>query len=191
MIINPIVSSENGRSDIFSLNLENRIVLLSGPIEDDMAASVISQLLYLDSVGTAEISLYINSPGGAVSAGMAIYDVMKTLKSPVSTICMGHAASMAAVILSGGSRGRRFILPHGEVMIHQPSGGIDGQATDIRIAAAHIDSVKKDLNDILSENCNVSVREMEEATERDHWMKADEAVRFGIVDGVITKEKEE
>lgn len=186
MILNPIVTNENGRSDIFSVNLENRIVLLSGPIEDDMAASVISQMLYLDSTGKDEISMYINSPGGAVNAGMAIYDVMQSLRSPVSTICMGHAASMAAVILSGGAKGRRFILPHSEVMIHQPCGGIDGQAKDIRIAASHIESLRADLNDILAGNCNVSITEMESATDRDHWMKAEEAVSFGIVDEVIS-----
>ncbi len=186
MILNPIVTNENGRSDIFSVNLENRIVLLTGPIEEEMAASVISQMLYLDSTGKDEISLYINSPGGAVNAGMAIYDVMQSLRSPVSTICMGHAASMAAVILSGGAKGRRFILPHSEVMIHQPCGGIDGQAKDIRIAASHIESLRADLNNILAGNCNVSITEMESATDRDHWMKAEEAVSFGIVDEVIS-----
>ena len=129
MILNPVVSNENGRTDIFSINLENRIVLLTGEIDDEMSTSVISQLLYLDSRGKDDISMYINSPGGSVSAGLAIYDVMQTLKSPVSTICLGRAASMAAVLLSGGAKGKRLLLPHSEVMIHQPSGGIDGQAT--------------------------------------------------------------
>ncbi len=186
MIINPIVTNENGKCDIFSVNLANRIVLLTGPIDDEMAASVISQLLYLDSTGKDEISLYINSPGGAVNAGMAIYDVMQSLRSPVSTICMGHAASMAAVILSGGAKGRRFILPHSEVMIHQPCGGIDGQAKDIRIAASHIESLRSDLNLILANNCSASVCDMEAATDRDNWMKAGEAVEFGIVDKIIS-----
>ena len=185
MILNPIVVNENGKSDIFSVNLENRIVLLTGAIEDEMAASVISQMLYLDSVGKSEISLYINSPGGAVNAGLAIYDVMQSLRSPVSTICMGHAASMAAVILSGGAKGRRFILPHSEVMIHQPSGGIDGQAMDIRIAASHIESLRADTNGILAQNCGVPLEEIESATDRDYWMKAEEAVKFGIVDRVV------
>ena len=123
MILNPIVSNENGRSDIFSINLENRIVLLVGEIDDEMSASIISQLLYLDSRGTEDIKLYINSPGGSVSAGLAIYDTMLSLKSSVSTICMGIAASMAAVLLSAGAKGKRVVLPHSEIMIHQPSGG--------------------------------------------------------------------
>jgi ATP-dependent Clp protease protease subunit len=138
MLLNPIISNETGSKDLFSINLENRIVLLTGEIEDDMAASVISQLLYLDNTAQEKITMYINSPGGSVSAGLAIYDTMKLIKSPVSTVCVGHAASMGAVILSGGSKGQRLILPHAEVMIHQPSGGIEGQSSDMLIAAEHI-----------------------------------------------------
>lgn len=186
MILNPIVNSENGRSDIFSLNLENRIVLLTGEIEDEMAASVISQLIYLDNAGTDPIDLYINSPGGSVSAGLAIYDVIHNLNAEVNTICIGKAASMAAVILSGGT-GKRWLLPHSEVMIHQPSGGVDGQATDILITATHIESVRAVLNGILSENCHIDRAKIEEATERDHWMRAAEALEFGIADGVMRK----
>ena len=185
MLLNPIVNGDNGRADIFSMNLENRIVLLTGEINDDMASSVISQLIYLDNAGTDPISLYINSPGGSVSAGLAIYDVIRNLNSEVNTICLGKAASMAAVILSGGT-GKRQLLPHSEVMIHQPSGGVDGQAADILIAASHIESVKAVLNKILSENCRADIKKIEEATERDHWMSAEEALDFGIADGILS-----
>ncbi len=187
MIINPIVSGENGKSDIFSMNLENRIVLLTGEISDEMAASVISQLLYLDNNGKETISLYINSPGGSVSAGLAIYDVIESLRSPVSTICLGCAASMAAVILSGGAKGKRLLLPHSQVMVHQPSGGMDGQTTDLLIAAAHIETLRRDLNELLAENCEKDIRDIVEATERDHWMNAKEAVEFGIADRITKK----
>ena len=186
MVLNPIVNSDNGKFDIFSMNLEFRIVLLTGEINDDMASSLISQLIYLDNAGTDPIDLYINSPGGSVSAGLAIYDVIHDLHSDVNTICMGKAASMAAVILSGGT-GKRWILPHSEVMIHQPSGGVDGQATDILIAASHIESVKAVLNGILNDNCRIGLKKIEEATERDHWMSADEAMDFGIVDGIMDR----
>ncbi len=185
MILNPIVSDENGRKDIFSINLENRIVLLTGEIEDEMASSVISQLLYLDSENQEKISMYINSPGGSVSAGLAIYDTMKTLKSPVSTICLGRAASMAAVILSGGAKGERIALTHSEIMIHQPSGGMTGPAEDIQIAASHIQRIRGELNRILSDNCEKTVKEIQKATDRDCWMSADEAIEFGIVDRKI------
>ncbi len=184
MTLNPIVNSENGRFDIFSLNLDNRIVLLTGEIDDEMSSSVTSQLLYLDNSDTDPIDLYINSPGGSVSAGLAIYDVIHNLKSPVNTICMGKAASMAAVLLSGGT-GKRMILPHSEVMIHQPSGGVDGQATDILIAASHIESLKGVLNGLLCRNCGKTPEEIADATERDHWMNAEEAKEYGIVDEII------
>ncbi|MCR5235793.1 MAG: ATP-dependent Clp protease proteolytic subunit [Lachnospiraceae bacterium] len=189
MILNPLVVGENGRSDVFSMNVENRIVLLTGEIEDEMASSVISQLLYLDNIGKETISLYINSPGGSVSAGLSIYDVMQTLRSPVSTICLGRAASMAAVILSGGAKGKRLVLPHSEVMIHQPSGGMDGQTTDLLIAATHIADIRLELNLLLAENCEKQLGDVSSYTERDHWMNADEAVKFGIADRIITKEE--
>lgn len=185
MILNPIVSDESGRKDIFSVNLENRIVLLTGEIDDEMASSIISQLLYLDSTGDEKICLYINSPGGSVSAGLAIYDTMRSLKSKVSTICIGRAASMAAVILSGGESGERVALSHSEIMIHQPSGGMNGQAEDIVIAAEHIKKVRSELNTILSDNCSRPVKEIAKATDRDHWMDAKEAIEFGIVDRIL------
>ncbi len=185
MILNPMVNDESGRTDIFSINLENRIVLLTGEINDEMASSVISQLLYLDSKSEEKICLYINSPGGSVSAGLAIYDTMRSLKSKVSTICIGRAASMGAVILSGGEKGERVALAHSEIMIHQPSGGMTGQAEDILIAAEHIKKIRSELNTILSDNCGKTVKEMEKATDRDYWMSADEAVSFGIVDRIV------
>ncbi len=187
MILNPMVNDDSGRSDIFSINLENRIVLLTGEIEDEMASSIISQLLYLDSNSDEKIRLYINSPGGSVSAGLAIYDTMQSLKCPVSTICIGRAASMAAVILSGGAKGERLALRHSEIMIHQPSGGMNGQAEDILITAEHIKNIRTELNSILAENCGKSVKEMEKATDRDNWMNSDDAVSFGIVDRVLDK----
>lgn len=182
MIVNPIVCNENGRMDIFSMNLDNRIVLLTGEIEDEMAASVISQLLYLDHNGHDRISLYINSPGGSVSAGLAIYDAIQSLESPVSTICVGRAASMAAVLLSSGHKGDRVVLPHSEVMIHQPSGGAGGQAEDILIAASHIERLREELNRLLAANCDKPVEEIRAATDRDYWMDAREALDFGIAD---------
>ncbi len=185
MLLNPIISNETGSKDLFSINLENRIVLLTGEIEDDMAASVISQLLYLDNTAQEKITMYINSPGGSVSAGLAIYDTMKLIKSPVSTVCVGHAASMGAVILSGGSKGQRLILPHAEVMIHQPSGGIEGQSSDMLIAAEHIKETRQVLNRSLSENTGKKLKEIERDTERDFWMSATAAVEYGIVDKVL------
>lgn len=182
MLLNPIVSNETGSKDLFSINLENRIVLLTGEIEDDMAASVISQLLYLDNTAQEKITMYINSPGGSVSAGLAIYDTMKLIKSPVSTVCVGSAASMAAVLLSGGEKGERLVLPHSEIMIHQPSGGAGGQAEDILIAASHIKMLRTELNRLLAGNCGKDMKEIEEATDRDYWMSAKEAIDFGIAD---------
>lgn len=187
MILNPIVNNENGRADIFSLNVENRIVLLTGEIDDEMASSVISQLIFLDSCERKDISLYINSPGGSVSAGLAIADVMQTLRNDVSTICIGRSASMGAVLLSCGTKGKRLILPHAQVMIHQPSGGMDGQTTDLLIAAHHIEQLREELNLMLSDNCSRTLDEIRTLTERDHWMNAEEAVSFGIADRIITK----
>jgi len=186
MVINPIVYDENNRgNDIFSKNLESRIVHLVGPVTDELAASITAQLLQLDSESNDDIFLYINSPGGSVSAGLAIYDTMKYLKSDVATVCLGHAASMGAVILSGGTKGKRCILPHAEVMIHQPSGGTEGQATEIQIAAEHILETKKTLNTILAENCGRKISQVEKDTERDRWMKADAALEYGIVDKML------
>lgn len=185
MIINPVVYEGNKGNDIFSKNLESRIVYVIGEIEDAMAASVIGQLLYLDSKGREDIYLYINSPGGSVSAGMAIYDTMRHVKSDVVTVCVGKAASMGAVILSGGARGKRKILPHSEVMIHQPSGGAEGAASDILLAAGHIERNRKMLNTVLAKNCQKSMEEIAKDTERDYWMDAAETVAYGLVDGIL------
>ena len=183
MVINPIIYDTKGKgTDIFSSNLENRIVHLVGPITDEMAASVVAQLLHLAQDDKEPISLYINSQGGSVSAGMAIYDTMKFIKPEVHTICVGQAASMAAVILSGGSS--RRILPHSEVMIHQPSSGVAGQASEIVIVADHIKKTRQVLNELLAKNCGRCVEEVAMDTERDYWMNAKEALEYGIVDEI-------
>ena len=186
MIINPCVVDGNMISDVFSKNLKDRVIHLVGPINDEMAATVVAQLLYLAGEGDGDISMYINSPGGAVSAGMAIYDTMQYIKPDVSTICVGIAASMGAVILSGGAKGKRGILKHGEVMIHQPSGGMEGQATDLLITAEHIRQVKNTLNQILTENTGKSLEEVARDTDRDCFMTAEEAVEYGVVDHILS-----
>lgn len=186
MVINPIIYNENGRGqDIFSQNLENRIIHLVGPIDEEMAATVVAQLLSLDAKGQEDIFLYINSSGGSVSAGLAIYDTMRYIKSDVSTICVGRAASMGAVLLSGGAVGKRCILPHGEVMIHQPSGGMEGQASDILISAEHIRDTKKTLNEILAINCKKIYDDICRDTDRDYWLNAESAKAYGIVDRIL------
>lgn len=186
MVINPYVINEKGRtSDIFSCNLENRVIHLVGEINDEMSASIVAQLLYLDSEKKEDIQLYINSPGGSVSAGMAIYDTMQNIRSDVSTVCLGRAASMGAVILSGGAKGKRKILPHSEVMIHQPSGGMEGQASELLIAAEHIKQTKQLLNEVLSENCGKPYEELVKDTERDYWMRPAEALEYGVVDEIL------
>ena len=188
MIINPIIFDEKGKgTDIFSMNLEERIIHLTGVVTDEMAASVVAQLLYLASKGTQDIKLYINSPGGSVSAGMAIYDTMQFIEPDVSTVCVGRAASMGAVLLSGGAKGKRVILPHSEVMIHQPSTGVEGQATDIMITAEHIKRTKGVLNELLANNCGKEVELVANDTERDYWMNAKEALQYGIVDKIVGK----
>ena len=187
MVINPIVTDERGRSnDIFSKNLENRVIHLVGEVTDEMSASITAQLLHLAAVSDEDIQLYINSPGGSVSAGLAIYDTMQYIKPDVATVCLGRAASMGAVILSGGAKGKRAILPHGEVMIHQPSGGMEGQATELVIAAEHIKDTKQILNEILAKNCGKEFKKIAKDTDRDHWMRADEAVAYGVVDMVLS-----
>ena len=172
--------------DIFSRLLKNRIILLSGEINDSTSDSVVAQLLYLDSLNHEDISLYINSPGGSITSGMAIYDTMNFVKSKVSTICIGMAASMAAFLLSSGEKGKRFILPNAEVMIHQPLGGAQGQATEIKIAAEHILKVKKRMNTILATNTGQNVKTIEQETERDNFMDSKEALEYGIVDQIIS-----
>jgi len=185
MIINPVVYQDRKSSDIFSLNLDHRIVHLCGEINDDMAQCIIAQLLYLDSLNQDDIYLYINSPGGSVHAGLAIYDTMRHLQSDVCTVCVGIAASMAAVILSGGNNGKRAMLRHSEVMIHQPSGGMGGKASDMIIEAEHIARIKNVLIDILDENTAVFPEKLKEDIEKDFWMNADEALEYGIVDKIL------
>lgn len=188
MVINPIVYDENGKgNDVFSCNLQSRVIHLVGEVNDEMSASIIAQLLHLASISNEDIQIYINSPGGSVSAGLAIYDTMQYIKPDVATICLGRAASMGALLLSGGTKGKRMILPHGEVMIHQPSGGMNGQASDLLIVAEHIKDTKQTLNTILSENCNRALDLVAQDTERDHWMNAEEALKYGIVDKILGK----
>lgn len=173
--------------DIYSRLLKDRIIILNGEITDNSANTVVAQLLYLDSLNHNDISLYINSPGGSISAGMAIYDTMNFIKSDVSTICIGMAASMAAFLLSTGSCGKRYILPNAEVMIHQPLGGVQGQATEIKIAAERILKLKKKLNKILSETTGKDIETINNDTERDYFMDSNEALEYGIVDKILNK----
>ncbi len=188
----PYVIEETGRgertSDIFSRLLKERIVLLCDEVNDQTASLIVAQLLFLDSEDpTKDIQFYINSPGGSVSAGLAIYDTMKLIRADVSTICMGMAASMGAFLLSGGTKGKRFVLPNAEVMIHQPLGGSQGQASDIQIQAQHILRTKERLNRILAENTGKTLEEIERDTDRDNWLTAEQAVEYGLVDGIIEK----
>ena len=174
--------------DLPSRLLEDRIIFLTGEVNDASANAVIAQLIYLEGKDpTKDISLYINSPGGSVSAGLAIYDTMNYIKCDVSTICMGMAASMGAFLLSSGAKGKRFALPNAEVMIHQPLGGTQGQARDIKIAAEHILRTKARLNRILAENCNRPVSDLERDTDRDNWLTAEQAKEYGLIDKVFTK----
>lgn len=187
----PIIVDKEGQGersyDIFSRLLKERIIFLSGEINDDVSNTVVSELLYLDSINHDDISLYINSPGGSITSGMAIMDTMNFIKSDVSTICIGMAASMGAFLLSCGEKGKRFILPNAEVMIHQPLGGATGQATEIKIAAERILKMKEKLNKILSQNTGKDLKTIEQDTERDHFLDANEALNYGIVDKIIEK----
>lgn len=174
--------------DLYSRLLEDRIVFLSGEIDDAVANTVVAQLIYLEGKdSTKDISLYINSPGGSVTAGMAIYDTMNYVKCDISTICIGMAASMAAFLLSSGTRGKRFALKNSEVMIHQPLGGAQGQASDIRIQAEHILRIKARMNRILAQNTGKSVEQIERDTDRDNYLTADEALQYGIIDRVYDR----
>lgn len=171
--------------DIFSRLLKERIIMLSGEINDQMANSIIAQLLYLDSINHDDISIYINSPGGVITSGMAIYDTMQFIKSDVTTICVGMAASMASFLLASGAKGKRFALPNSEVMIHQPLGGAQGQATEIKIAAEHILKLKDKLNRLLSKKTGKDLETIEHDTERDNFMDAEEALAYGLVDKIV------
>lgn len=192
MSLVPYVVRQTGRGersqDIFSMLLEDRIIMLSEEVSDTSASLVVSQLLYLESQDPEkDISLYINSPGGSVTAGMAIYDTMQYIKCDVSTICIGLAASMGAFLLSSGAKGKRLALPNSEIMIHQPliSGGLSGQCTDIKIRAEHLVRTRENLNRILAENTGKPIETIREDTERDNFMSASEAAEYGLVDKVI------
>ena len=175
--------------DIYSRLLKDRIIILSGEIDDNMSNSIVAQLLYLDGISHEDISLYINSPGGSITAGMAIYDTMNYISSRVATICVGMAASMAAFILSSGEVGMRYCLENSEVMIHQPLGGVQGQATEIKIAAERILKLKTKINKILSLNTKQNIKKIEKDTERDNFMDSKEALNYGIVDEVLSKKE--
>ena len=171
--------------DIYSKLLKDRIIILSGEIDDCSANSIVAQLLYLDSLNHDTISLYINSPGGSVSAGFAIYDTMNYIKSDVSTICVGIAASMGAFLLSSGTRGLRYCLPNSEVMIHQPLGGASGQATEIKIVAEHILKTREKLNKILASNTKKTLHQIETDTERDNYLDSNQALEYGLIDKIL------
>ena len=182
-----IEKSSNGERayDIYSRLLKDRIIILTGEIDDVNSNIVVGQLLYLDSLNHDDISLYINSPGGSVTAGMAIYDTMNFIKSDVSTICIGLSASMDAFLLSSGQKGKRYCLPNSEVMIHQPLGGAKGQATEIKIAAERILKLKDKLNKILAKNTGKDLKVIENDTERDYFLSAEEALEYGLIDKVL------
>ena len=174
--------------DIYSRLLEDRIIFLSGEIDDAVANTVVAQLIYLEAKDPSkDINLYINSPGGSVSAGLAIYDTMNYIKCDVSTICIGMAASMGAFLLSSGAKGKRFALPNSEIMIHQPLGGAQRQASDIKIAAEHILRTKKKLNTILAANSGKPLEQIERDTDRDNYLSAEEALNYGLIDKVFQK----
>ena len=192
MSLVPYVIEQTSRGersyDIYSRLLKDRIIFLGEEVNDTSASIVIAQLLFLESEDPSkDISLYINSPGGSVTAGLGIYDTMQYIKCDVSTICCGMAASMGAFLLAGGAKGKRFALPNAEIMIHQPSGGSQGQATEIEIAAKHILKTKEKLNRMLSENTGKPYETIAADTERDNWMTSEEACAYGLIDSVIAK----
>ena len=192
MALIPMVVEQTDRGersyDIYSKLLEERIIFITGEINDALANTVVAQLLYLEAKdSTKDIDVYINSPGGSVTAGLAIYDTMNFIKCGVSTICIGMAASMAAVLLSSGEKGKRFALPSSEIMIHQPLGGAQGQASDIKIQAEHILSIKKRLNEILAKNTGKPVERIEIDTDRDNYLTAEDALSYGLIDKIFVK----
>ena len=191
----PTVIETTGRGerafDIYSRLLKERIVFLTGEVNDEVASLICAQLLFLEAENPdKEISFYINSPGGVVTSGLAILDTMNYIKCPVSTVCMGQACSMGSLLLTCGEKGRRFALPNARVMIHQPSGGFQGQATDMEIHVKEILAIKKRLNQIYMEQTGKSLKEIEEAMERDNFMTAEEALKFGLIDAVVQKKEE-
>ena len=180
------------RYDIYSRMLKERVVFLVGQVEDFMANIVVAQLLYLESENPdKDISLYINSPGGSVTAGMSIYDTMQFIKPDVTTLCIGQAASMGAVLLAGGAEGKRLALPHSRVMIHQPLGGFQGQATDIQIHAQEILSIRSRLNDVLARHTGKNIEDIQRDTDRDNFMTADDALEYGLIDRVVENRTKE
>ena len=192
MSLIPYVVEQTSRGersyDIFSRLLSDRIIMLSEEVNDASASVIVAQLLFLEAQDPdKDIQFYINSPGGSVTSGLALYDTMQYIKPDVSTICIGMAASMGAFLLSSGAKGKRIALPNSEIMIHQPSGGSQGQATDIQIQAEHILKIKKKLNEILADNTGKSIKEIEKDCERDHFMSAEEAKEYGLIDKVIYK----
>ena len=182
-----IEKSNNGERayDLYSRLLKDRIILIGDEIDDKMASIIVAELLYLDSLNHDDINIYINSPGGSVTAGMAIYDTMNFVKSDISTICTGMAASMAAFLLSSGKKGKRYALPNSEVMIHQPLGGAKGQATEIKIAAERILKLKEKLNKMLAKNTGQTFKTVEKDTERDNFLDSKEALKYGIIDKIL------
>ena len=195
MSLIPYVIEQTSRGersyDIYSRLLKDRIIFLGEEVNENSAAVVVAQLLFLEAEDPGkDIHLYINSPGGVITAGMAIYDTMQYIKCDVSTICVGMAASMGAFLLAGGTKGKRMALPNAELLIHQPSGGSQGQATEIEIAAKHIIKTKHKMNAILAENTGNPIERVAEDTERDNWMDAEEALKYGIIDSVVTKRVE-
>jgi ATP-dependent Clp protease protease subunit len=192
MALVPYVIEQTGQGersyDLYSRLLKDRIIFLGEEVSDASASVIVAQLLFLEAEDPdKDICLYINSPGGSVTAGMAIYDTMQYIKCDVSTICVGLAASMGAFLLAGGAKGKRYALPNAEVMIHQPSGGTQGQATEINIAAEHILKTKKKMNEMLAANCGQPYEKVAADTERDNWMSADEAKEYGLIDAVMSR----
>ena len=190
----PIVVEQTGRSerafDIYSRLLKERIVFLGTPIDDSLASLIIAQLLFLEAEDSEkDIFLYINSPGGIITAGLGIYDTMQYIKPDVSTICLGQAASMGAFLLAGGAKGKRSALPNSRIMIHQPMGGAEGQATDIKIQAEEILRMKKQLNSILAKNTGQSLKKIETDTDRDNYLTSKQAISYGLIDSILSKRK--
>ncbi len=192
--ISPVIIEERqlnvAQMDVFSRLMMDRIIFMGVPVTDDAANIIQAQLLFLESVDPGrDVTLYINSPGGSVSAGLGIYDTMQLVECDIQTICTGMAASMGAILLAGGAEGKRQALPHSKVMIHQPMGGAEGQASDIEITAKHIGQIKRELYDILSYHTGKTVKAIEKDADRDYWLTATEAQQYGLIDNVITKRK--
>ena len=188
----PYVIEQTGRGersyDIYSRLLKDRIIMLSGEVNDAVASSIVAQMLFLEAQDPdKDIYFYINSPGGVVTAGLSMYDTMNYIKPDIVTICIGQAASMGAFLLSSGTKGKRYALPHARIMIHQPSGGAQGQSTDIQIQAQEIQRLKDMLNEIMAKNCNKKPKQLEKDTERDNFMSAKEALEYGLIDKILEK----